>query len=202
MLWSDFGPYVLPFVIGAPEPLMQQHVRLAAIEFCRRTLCHTRTLEPVTTDGTHVVEIEPEGGTQIIKVKSVAVDGRNWGLCSASTGLSLVRSQSTQSFAFTEDNTTLQVYPLQVAGTEVTVTAAMAPTLNAGSFEDTLGAQYAQDIAHGAIASLKRITGQPYSDPNGARDSLGLFYGRISTVAAKVSRGLLNAQMPSRIGFL
>jgi hypothetical protein len=203
MLWSDFSPYVLPFVIGAPEPLMALHVRLAAIEFCRRTLCHTRTLEPVTTDGiSTLVEIEPEAGTQIVKIKAVTVGGREWTLVDPGTGLSYLRIQSTQSLAFTQDNISLQVSPLQVAGTEVVIEAAMAPTLTAGSFDDILGAQYAQDIAHGAIASLKRINGQPYSDLNGAKDSMGLFYGRINTVSAKIARGLVNTKMRSHIGFL
>lgn len=201
MLWSDFGPYVLPHVIGAPEPLLQFHARLAAIEFCRRTLCHTRTLEAVTTDGTAVVELVPDIGTQILKIKSATVGGRPWSVVKPEVGLSHVRTQSPQEFAFTQDNVTLQVYPVQLAGVEVVIEAALCPTLTAASLDDIIAAQYAQDIAHKVVAAIKGIKGQPYTDPEGARDALAAFNGRASTVAAKIARGTANAPMPSHIGF-
>ena len=39
MKWEDFGPFVLPYVVGCPLPTMVHHVRLAANEFCKRTKC-------------------------------------------------------------------------------------------------------------------------------------------------------------------
>ena len=54
MKWSDFGPYVLPHVIGCPDPTMEQHVRLAAIEFFRRTLSWREVLDAVLTDGENI----------------------------------------------------------------------------------------------------------------------------------------------------
>jgi hypothetical protein len=197
MLWSDFGPYVLPHVIGAPEPLMQLHVRLAAIEFCRRTLCHIRTLDPVTTDGTALVELAPDAGTQIVKVKAVEVGGKEWTLVNARQGHAHVRSGTQQDFAFTEDNLTLQVFQPQAAGVDVVVDAALAPTLASSSIDDAVGAQHASDIAHGAVASLKRINNQPYTDMAGSGVEQTLFERRIATVAAKVARGMANTKMRS-----
>lgn len=47
MIWADFFPYVLPAVRGCPEPVAEHHIRLAAIDFCRRTLCWQQLLDPI-----------------------------------------------------------------------------------------------------------------------------------------------------------
>lgn len=47
MIWADFFPYVLPAVPNCPDPVLEHHVRLAAIEFCRRTLCWQQILDPI-----------------------------------------------------------------------------------------------------------------------------------------------------------
>jgi hypothetical protein len=52
---------------------MEQHVKLAAIEFFRRTLSYRQVLDPVTTDGTALVPLDAPMQTQIIKIKSVSV---------------------------------------------------------------------------------------------------------------------------------
>lgn len=35
--WDALFPYVLPYVLGVPDELMAHHIRLACIEFCRRS---------------------------------------------------------------------------------------------------------------------------------------------------------------------
>jgi hypothetical protein len=76
MKWEDFGPFVLPYVVGCPLPTMVHHVRLAAIEFCKRTKCWARNLEPVTAFDPHVVEIEPDStNARILAIEWVTVDG-------------------------------------------------------------------------------------------------------------------------------
>ena len=77
MKWLDFSPYVLPYVIGCPDPTMEMHARLAAIEFFRRTLSWREVLDAVLTDGTERVELELPSGAQVIKIKSVEVAGHD-----------------------------------------------------------------------------------------------------------------------------
>lgn len=202
MKWSDFGPYVLPYAFGCPDPTMEQHVRLAAIEFFRRTLAWREVLDAVQADGTELVEVEPPSQTQIIKIKSVAVDGQEFPLVETSHGMALSRGSPGREFAFTHDGRTLSVYPLQASGASVVVDAALAPSITSTSLPDVLALQHMQDIAHGAIASLKRFPGQPFTDPNGAQEQQALFERRISAVAAKHSRGLMAAKLRSRPTFL
>lgn len=196
--WSDFLPYVLPYVIGCPDPTAEQHIKLAAIEFCRRTLCHRVTLEPEMASGvSHEIELYPETGTQIIKIKAVAVGGREFDLVDPIKGLSLVRSEYPSDFVFTQDNLTLQVYPLQANGTPVVADVALAPSITSTGLSDALAAAHLQDIAQGAIASIKRISGQVFSDLNGSAVHQGLFDARLKTVSAKTARGWSAARLSS-----
>ncbi len=202
MKWSDFGPYVLPHVIGCPDPTMEQHVRLAAIEFLRRTMAWREVLDAVQTDGTERVEVGAPNQAQIIKIKSVSVGGHEFPLVETSHGMELAHTSPAREFAFTHDGRTLSVYPVQPAGVQVVVDAALAPSITSTSMPDGLALQHMQDIAHGAIASIKRFSGQPFSDPNGAQEQQALFERRIATIAAKHSRGVMAAKLRSRPTFL
>ena len=202
MKWSDFSPYVMPYVTGCPEPVLEQHVKLAAIEFFRRTLSYRLTLDSVKTDGTALVELDQPSQAQIIKIKSVTVGDHDFPLVEATHGLELSKYSPGREFVFTEDGRTLAIYPIQPAGVDVVVDAAIAPSITSSAINDTPGLQHMQDIAQGAIASIKRIPGQPFSDPAGAPMHQGIFEMRISTIAAKHSRGVMAAKLRSRPTFL
>lgn len=202
MRWFDFGPYVLPYVIGCPEPTLEQHAKLAAIEFFRRTLSWRAVLDAVSTDGSAVVELEIPLQSQMVKIKSVSVDGRAFALVETAHGMELSLASPGSEFVFTHDNLTLSVYPLQKSGTQVVVECALAPILTSTSIADAVALAHVQDIAHGAIASIARIPGQVFTDPNNSQAQQMLFERRIATVAAKHSRGLMAAKMRSRATFL
>lgn len=202
MIWSDFGPYVLPYVTGCSEPLLEQHARTVTIEFCRRTLCYQRLLEDATTDGSPLVDLYPPNGTQIVKIKSVDVDGKEWLIVDPIRGMEYVRSESPWDFCFTQDNKTLMVYPEQTANTPVRIVAALMPTLTATTLDDDIASQFLHDIVPGVIASLKRVPGQPFSDINESAVHQAQFESRIRTVTAKSGRGHAAGRMRSHIGFL
>ena len=199
MNWSAFGPYVLPFVIGCPMPVLEHHARLAAIVFCRRTLCWTQRLDPVLTDGTPYLDIESIFGAVIVKPKTVLVDGREWPLVSTQDGITLVSQEASGSFCFTEDGKKLSIYPIQPKGTSVVVRAAMAPSATTTTLHDDLS-EYLQDIANGAIASIMRLPGQTFSNLDHVIHE-EMFRDRIKTIAAKVSRGYLNTRIAGRARF-
>ncbi len=203
MLLSEFYPYVLPYVLGCPLPTVDHHVRLAAMEFCKRTACWQKTLDAIYCNGTdNLVEMDQGTGEQIIKVKAVSVDGFDWPLVDSGNGLKLVRSDSQQNFCFTQDNKTLQIYPLQIAGVAVQVDAVLAPSRDATAIDDAVGNDYLQDIAHGAVASIQRIPAQEFTDPNSAVAEQQQFNNRMSAIAAKVSRGFMAQKMRSHISYL
>lgn len=202
MKWSDFSPYVLPYVTGCPEPVLEQHVKLAAIEFFRRTLAYRLTLDPVQTDGPALVELDLPTQTQAIKIKSVEVDGNEFPIVEATHGMELSRTNPGREFVFTQDGRTLAVYPIQQPGASVVVEAAIAPSITATTLDDALAQQHMQDIANGAIASIKRVPGQPFYDIAGSAMHQAMFETRVSAIAAKQSRGVMAAKMRSRPTFL
>lgn len=202
MKWLDVSPYVLPYVIGCPDPTLEMHARLAGIEFFRRTLSWREVLDSIPAEGSEFVELEAPMQTQIIKVKSVSVNGRDFPLVETTHGSELSRTETGREFAFTRDNRTLVIYPIQAIGTPVVVEAALAPSITSSTLPDALAQHHMQDIAHGAIASLKLIPGQVFTDPAGAQEQQALFERRITTIAAKHSRGVMAAKMRSFPKFL
>lgn len=202
MQWSEFQPYVLPYVIGCPDPVLEHHARLASIEFCRRTGCLTRMLGPIATDGvSHAITLSPGAGLQAIKLKSVTVDAQPWTLATTEHGHELADAQRLDDFAFVSGNAEIQVHPLQAAGLDVLARAVLAPTMTASTCPDDL-LPYLQDIAHGAAASLMLIPAQAFTNPAHAQQEQAAFNARIATVAAKISRGNSSAKMRSRPTFL
>jgi hypothetical protein len=198
MQWTEFGPYVLPFVSGCPEPVLEHHARLTAIDFCRRTLCDTRTLDPVLTNGFNSVEIEPATDTKIVKVKKVVIDGREYKIAPPNLGRELITSGSQEEFCFTPDNITLTINPMPVEGLQVVVTAALAPTLTAPELSDMVANEHLQDMAPGIVGSIMRIPNQPFTGDFNAISLYAMAYAnRASTIAAKVARGMAGAKMRS-----
>ena len=92
MIWSDFYSWVLPSVPGCPNPTLDLHIRQAAIEFCRRTLCLVRTLDPVEANGMDIrFDLDLLSQTQAVKLMAVAVNGLEYLLVDTQRGLQLVR---------------------------------------------------------------------------------------------------------------
>jgi hypothetical protein len=195
MQWSEFGPYVMPHVTGCPEPVLIHHARLATIEWCRKTQCWIEWLDDLATDGlANEIEIDPSSNRLANKVKTVEVDGIEWGLVDPDYGITLASQESSERFCYTDDGKILNVYPLQAAGVKVRIRSTLTPTVTAITFDDAL-IDYLQDIAEGTIASIQRIPGQDFSNKEDSAIHETLFRSRIQTIALKVGRGRLAAKM-------
>ncbi len=190
MIWSDFYSWVLPSVPGSPNPTLDLHIRQAAIEFCRRTLCWVRTLDPVETNGMDIrFDLDLPSQTQAVKLMAVAVNRREYLLVDTQRGLQLVRQGSGADFSFTQDKLTLDVHPLRQRGDSIEVDMALAPSFNASSIETDVASPYVQEIAQGALATLQTIAGVAWSDPGLAAVNKALFNQRVATVAMHFARG-------------
>lgn len=202
MIWADFQPYVIPYVMGCPLPVMEHHARLAAIDFCRKTACMTATLDPEPTDGFTVYVLpQADSGLQILRLLSVMLDGRRMPLVSTDHGRDLMSHGDGNEFAFAHDEATVVVNPRQDAGVQVVVHAVLGPSFASTTVPDALLA-HVQDIAHGAIASIQMVPGQTFTATDFAAAQRDLYQRRVSTVAASVSRGRAPAKMRSRATYL
>lgn len=197
MQWREFGPFVTPFVIGCPVPVLEHHARMTAIDWCRNTLCLQRDLDPVLTNGTsNAINIVAPEGLAVVRVLAVAVEDIERELVTPRDGQRFARSNHPGDFCFTPANATLQVYPLEPAGKEVLITAALMPTLlgTSNGLDDEVANEYVSDIALGVIASIKRLPQEGLNDPSGATDHQTRYENRRSTIAAKIARGLAAAK--------
>ena len=202
MIWADFQPYVLPYVIGCPDPVLEHHARLAAIDFCRKTACMTVTLDPEPTDG-FTLDVQPlaDTGLQILRLLSVTLDGHAMPLVSTAHGMELVAQGDGNEFAFSRDGVTIAINPLQDAGVQVVAHAVLGPSFASTTVPDAL-LPHVQDIAHGVIASIQMVPGQAFTAPDFAAAQRDMYQRRVSTVAASVSRGRAPAKMRSRATYL
>ena len=190
MIWSDFYSWVLPSVPGCPNPTLDLHLRQSAIEFCRKTLCWVRTLDPVEANGMEIrFDLDLPSQTQAVKLMAVAVKGLEYLLVDTQRGLQLVRQGSGADFSFTQDKLTLDVHPLRARGDSIEVDMALAPCFNAGSIETDVASPYVQEIAQGALATLQMMAGVAWSDPGLAAANKALFNQRVATVAMHFARG-------------
>lgn len=195
MQWSDFGPYVQPYVIGCPEPVLIHHARLATIEWCRRTQCWVEWLDDLRTDGkTNEIEIDPSLNRLANKVKTVMVDGKEWGQVSPEYGIALSQHDTHDRFCYTVDGKILNVYPLQLAGLPVRIRATLTPTATAAAFDDAL-MDHLQDIAVGTVASIQRLPEQTFTNLQDSAIHESFFRDRIKTIAMKVGRGRMAAKL-------
>ena len=198
MIWSDFYSRVLPSVPGCPNPALDLHIRQAAIDFCRRTLCWVRTLDPVEANGMDIrFDLDLPSQTQAVKLMAVAVNGREYLLVDTQRGLQLVRQGSGADFSFTQDKLTLDVHPLRARGDSIEVDMALAPSFNASSIETDVASPHTQEIAQGALATLQMMAGVAWSDPGLAAANKALFNQRVATVAMHFARGQGAAKLVS-----
>jgi hypothetical protein len=195
MRWRDFEPYVLPYVSGCPVPVLEHHARLAAIDWCRKTLVLQRELDEVLTDGeTNQVSFDIPTGMQIVRPLEVTLDGRECTLVTPKLGRSYNRTYCQQDYCYTDDNATLNVYPLQPIDVPVVVVAALMPALDTSvSIDPDVAGEYANDIALRIIASISALP--DIGNRQQAIDKEAEYLARRMTVAAKVSRGTAAAKL-------
>jgi hypothetical protein len=198
MIWSALYPYVLPSVIGCPDPTLDLYLRQAAIEFARRTLCDCRDVDLLTANGTDThFELDLPLQTQAIKLRSVSRNGLDHPLVDTLRGQQLVRDQSTATFAFTTGKRTLDLHPLCTAGDVIGVNAALAPSLDATSFDGEVYGTYIHTIASGALAALQMMPGQSWSSPQLAMANRTLFLHSSNSTAMHFARGQSSAKLRS-----
>jgi hypothetical protein len=178
---DQFMPWVMPMVPGCPDPLAQQAIRAAAIDFCVRTDIIQRV---ITADATINVEdytITPPSDMQLARILSVSWQGRvltpvspdlvtqDVVLRGANVGTATVVSEDPLYFFQKMPNDPgFSLYPIPKATLTLglTVKASFSPTNAATTVDDPLWDDWVDDIGAGAIAQLMTMPGQPFSSSN------------------------------------
>lgn len=194
---SAFTPYIMLDVPGCPEPVVEDSVRRAAIEFCRRTRVIRELITVNTVAAQDYVVLSPVGGN-VERVYRVMI---------GDTILEPTRRED-----FNEDGDTSQpleyyieqqnkmrFYPVPDAIYSMAVHVAVTPNRDATTLDDVLFTIWRDEIAAGACAILKMMTGKPWHDMDGASISGNIFSAAIDRAAHQRAKGGGSAQLRSRL---
>lgn len=196
--FSAFYDYLLPWVPGCSLAMANLQLRLAAQEWCDRTLCWRQWLDDVTTSGVQEpYDFNTSSGQQVAQLLRANLDGREIAVLTAdqvpsnwrTTGASCVRG------IFTLDSEAFNVVPTQAAGLIVQTEVALRPSNTATGVEDSVFSSYVEEIAMGAAGKLHAMPKKPWSLPQSA--SLAMFTDAIDKVASEVAHAYSRA--PNRV---
>jgi hypothetical protein len=188
--FEDFLPYVHPSVLACPVETVVHNVRLAAIEFCRRSCAWREDLDTVLADGFSTeFELALDDQVELVKLYAVRVNGQEIDLCESIEGRRLIEDECSLPFAFTDSRKTLTIFPLLEADDQIDVTLALKPSMTAFSFPDELFAHHVGDIAEGALAKLMRMPRCDWTDAMLAIDYERRFISATNRAGRQAARG-------------
>lgn len=179
---DSFLPLVLPSVHSCPQPTAELAILQAALDFCKRTdIAQVILAQTNVVAGTQDYPITSPTDLQFARLLGVSWQG-NWltpvmpddvqsdvAFTNTTIGTAVPTQASPQYyFQKTTDAAVVSLYPVPdttlVGG--LFIKASYTPTQTATTLPDELYNDWANDIAHGAIAILKSISGQPWTgDP-------------------------------------
>lgn len=190
---SQFFSRLLPYVPACPEPLAQQAVVDAAIEFCESTLIDVVELDPETTvKGVADYNFTLPPQTNLVTVTKVKLDGAFIAQVTADVGrgVSLPSGLPVMCYVSEVDGSiSLTLIPPPADSKELSVICAVKPTRNATQLSDKLFNDWADAIVELALYRIMSVPGQPFSNPESA-----VFYRR------KASTAMSNARWESSRG--
>lgn len=173
MLLADFHPYVMPEVTGCPAPMVDQALRMMAIEFCRETKCWTELQSPVTLmDDVNEYDLDAPTGAQVLTVRDVWVGARRLTPVTLSDLPVLMpdwlvtRSSEPSHYNMAGELPMLKVYPTPEKPTQaLTVRVTYTPTLSATALPDFFTSKHLDALTSGAKARLMVMPGVSWSSP-------------------------------------
>lgn len=186
---SAFHSLIVPRVLGVPVPLLDQALVRAAAEFTRETGLFQEVSAVPTSEGVGTYDVDVPSGASLSRVVGVWHGDRQ--LAPAAVDDVVVRDAfdgtgptGTPSVFFqaTPTEPTITIYP-RPAVEEVkplTIRAQFEIAPGATSLPDFLYANYAYEIAAGAIAYLCMVPGQSFTNPQVAATERAWFDAALS----------------------
>ena len=167
---SVFYPRILPYLPGCSEPLVDQVLVSAAIEFSEKSLALRQNLDSFrTVIGIDQYDLDaPTTNHDIDRVMSVAVDGKELspGLFEAirndlPTAIAVPRGFYTDR---TDNVLTLKLSPPPDGRYPVVVNVNLRPAMTATQLDDDLFTTWAEPIVAMAVARAMQIPDQPFTN--------------------------------------
>jgi hypothetical protein len=197
---SALFPHVAPLAPGAPEPVIDFAVRQAAIEWCRRTLCVQRLLDPMNTTANSaevVFNVGPEEA--VVKLLAARLAGQPLDLLRAEDlDDSLQHAPGIPRGVYCADGArSMYLHPAPSQAMPLQVRVALRPSTSATSLDDALADAYATELAHGAAALLCAQRERAYTNPQAAAGHRVTFEDAITKARVRAFQG--NARSQPRV---
>ena len=180
MKLDDFFPYILPEVLGCPDPVLRNALRLTAFDFCNRTHSWTEISDPLPLiDGVKDYDLDVPFGAYAQTVRDVWLGSRRLEpatmaqLQAVLPNWPTAESSEPTYYNLSAERGVLRVYPTPVnVGTQALVCRTVfVPTSAATVLPDFLGQDQLEVIAAGTKYRLMLMPGVTWSNPE-----LGAFY--------------------------
>lgn len=201
---SAFYPRILPYLPGCSEPMVDQVLLNAAIEFAENSLTIRQNLDPFNTIiGRDIYDLDPPSAQHDInRVMGVTVNGKELGAGLAEiirNDLPTADAMPRGFFTDRTDNTfSLRLSPPPDKVYPVIVAVTLRPSRSATQLDDDMYNIWIDPIVSGAIARAMQIPDQPFT--NYARAQELLNSAAKQTVSSRIESnfGLVRGSMRVR----
>lgn len=199
--YSTFFPYLIPLVPHVADPVAEQAVRDACIEFCKESLIWQEPIDPIDSiQGEPVYELDVPTGTNLAHVVDLYYDERRLMKKSVSEiaarySRDWMRASGTPTvFTMLNPNeVTLVPKPDKGVTDALTGLLAFAPTRKSTQIIDYVFEDYAEEIARGAASKLMAIQNQQWTDLKAALMYRKQFLSDCANARAHVNQGQTRA---------
>ena len=179
-----FYPYVLPEVIGAPIPMVDQAIVLTCRDFCQRTAVWTEWMGAIPPGASNRFEFDLTSSQELVKVVKALAGTTELDVLSyrdvPRDWMDVTSTQLTNKLVHLEGDEFL-VFPLPTES--IYLQLAFKPGITAATVADVLFDSYAEDIAEGAKARLMAMRDMPFTDINHAAIHKQAYEAAISQTA-------------------
>lgn len=174
---SDFLPFLLGDLPGAPDALVKQNLVLAAMEFCIETLAWQEIQDPIIViDKINEIDIDVPTDARIVTIKDVWGPSRRLVPVTMSQLFEKIPNWQTAQgseptyYNASADWKTLKVFPIPLEANRqaLRVRVAYAPTVSAKTLPDEIATKYMDGLMAGAKARMQMMPGKTWSDNTSA----------------------------------
>lgn len=184
--FDDLYDYVLPYLPGAEQGIVDFHIRRALREFLKRTAIWRQVIEFNTTAGVATYSLQPTEGV-VSSVMDVRVDGRYAPPVPEDRRDPYVAPGVPSGwYNLLPQVITLYPQPLGVVPVRVEAILTLPVDDTVRTFPDHVRDEHAESIAAGAVSGMMLMPGKPWSKAESAA-----VYGRIFGSAIRDTRGKL-----------
>lgn len=203
--FDDILPHILQYAPGCSAPTAYYGIRQAAIDFCERTRLW-RYEDDYDIPGDDTECIATPYGSVLHEMELVQFNGAN--LCPTTTAWLDENCRGWRAGALTGQPAyvvqtapnTLRVVPQQAGHLHLFLW--LKPSDDATELPDFMVDSYRKVLAHGALAYILAMPGQPFSNPGMANNFGALFQGKLDTLMRASSRGQQRGRTRTRAQFM